>query len=281
MIVQTIDISLSKGRAPELLAHLGESNRQIEMIPDVTLPETAGAEINIVKPDGTFAIQAAVITDGHIIVTLPDQACTVKGLSHYILKITDTGTVIYSAYGNILVDDHLITDELIESVAEVNGYVFPDDFALKSDIPVNPIDDSIIALDKTWSSSKINAAISSINPLHEYSYTSHKVGTYTDGTNEYDVYEICYDSPANDHKVNLNDFFGRRPVFAWVESAAPIPYMNGGQGRWTIASPTSGCFYCYFQYYNDRIDFWSGGLSISGGGHCIYTLRAVMERSTT
>lgn len=134
MIVQTIEISLSKGRAPELLAHLGESNRQIEMIPDVTLPETAGAEIDIVKPDGTFAIQTAAITDGHIIVTLPDQACTVKGLSHYILKITDTGTVIYSAYGNIFVDDHLITDEMIESIAEANGYQFPDDFATQGDI---------------------------------------------------------------------------------------------------------------------------------------------------
>ena len=138
MIVQTIEISLSKGRAPELLAHLGESNRQIEMIPDVTLPETAGAEVNIVKPDATFVIQAAEITDGHIIVTLPDQACTVKGLSHYILKITDTGTVIYSAYGNIFVDDHLITDDLIESVAEVNGYAFPDDFLTYDKLEANP-----------------------------------------------------------------------------------------------------------------------------------------------
>lgn len=138
MIVQTIEISLSKGRAPELLAHLGESNRQIEMIPDVELPETAGAEIDIVKPDGTFVIQAAEITDGHIIVTLPDQACTVKGLSHYILKITDTGTVIYSAYGNIFVDDHLITDAMIESIAEANGYQFPDDFLTDDKLEANP-----------------------------------------------------------------------------------------------------------------------------------------------
>ena len=138
MIVQTIEISLSKGRAPELLAHLGESNRQIEMIPDVTLPETAGAEVNIVKPDGTFVIQTAAITDGHIIVTLPDQACTAKGLSHYILKITDTGTVIYSAYGNIFVDDHLITDAMIESIAEANGYQFPDDFLTDDKLEANP-----------------------------------------------------------------------------------------------------------------------------------------------
>lgn len=139
MIVQTIDISLSKGRAPELLAHLGESNRQIEMIPDVELPESAGAEIDIVKPDGTFAIQTADITDGHIIVTLPDQACTVKGLSHYIMKITDTGTVIYSAYGNIFVDDHLITDAMIESIAEANGYTFPDEFLTDDKLEANPI----------------------------------------------------------------------------------------------------------------------------------------------
>jgi len=138
MIVQTIEISLSKGRAPELLAHLGESNRQIEMIPDVELPESAGAEIDIVKPDGTFAIQTAAITDGHIIVTLPDQACTVKGISHYILKITDSGTVIYSAYGNLFVDDHLITEDMIESIAEANGYQFPDDFLTDDKLEANP-----------------------------------------------------------------------------------------------------------------------------------------------
>jgi hypothetical protein len=202
MIVQTIEISLSKGRAPELLAHLGESNRQIEMIPDVTLPETAGAEVDIVKPDGTFAIQTAEITDGHIIVTLPDQACTVKGLSHYILKITDTGTVIYSAYGNIFVDDHLITDDLIESIAEANGYVFPDDFLTDDKIVANPSGSATVTLYRL----KILDTIYNISGGGGTDVEANPTGTPTDTLNTIRIDENIYNmggSISNLSDVNI------------------------------------------------------------------------------
>lgn len=255
MIVQTIEISLSKGRAPELLAHLGESNRQIEMIPDVMLPETAGAEIDIVKPDGTFAIQTAAITDGHIIVTLPDQACTVKGLSHYILKITDTGTVIYSAYGNIFVDDHLITDELIESVAAVNGHIFPDDFALKTDVQ-NIIDDTATSDEKTWSSEKIETEI--LHNRHNYSLNEQIVGTWIDGSVLYEITVHTGELPAGDvYKAHGISNFGKL-VYAggslvWNGKKSPLPLPSRNSIDWNIAIADVGSINIVFEvgsYYS-------------------------------
>ena len=191
MIVQTIEISLSKGRAPDLLAHVAESGREIEMIPDVELSaDDYTAEIDTVKPDGTFTMTNCTIdTDGHIIAPIIEQAVAVKGLCHYIIKIYNDDIVIYSACGSLWVDDHLVTDDMIESIAEVNGYRFPQDFATLDDIPGADdfIDDNTVLSDKTWSSDKINDELSQISTLHEYSTSEKVVGKWIDGKPLYEI----------------------------------------------------------------------------------------------
>ena len=191
MIVQTIEISLSKGRAPDLLAHVAESGREIEMIPDVELSaDDYTAEIDTVKPDGTFTMTNCIIdADGHIIAPIIEQAVAVKGLCHYIIKIYNDDLVIYSACGSLWVDDHLITDDMIESIAEVNGYRFPQDFPTFDDIPTAEdfIDDNALELDKTWSSDKINNELSNIDVMHHYTEQEKVVGTWINGKPLYEV----------------------------------------------------------------------------------------------
>lgn len=189
MIVQTIEISLSKGRAPDLLAHVAETGREIEMIPDVAISaDDYTAEIDTVKPDGTFTMTNCTIdADGHIIAPIVEQAVAVKGLCHYIIKIYNDDVIVYSACGSLWVDDHLITDDMIESVAEVNGYRFPQDFPTFDDLPTTAdfIDDNIISNDKSWSSDKIAAEL-----LHVYSTNEKVVGTWINGET---VYEKSYE----------------------------------------------------------------------------------------
>lgn len=217
MIVQTIEISLSKGRAPDLLAHVAESGREIEMIPDVKLTaDDYTAEIDTVKPDGTFTMTNCIIdADGHIISPIIEQAVAVKGLCHYIIKIYNDDVVIYSACGSLWVDDHLITDDMIESIAEVNGYRFPQDFALRSEIPDigDLIDDNVVELDKTWSSDKINNELSQIDTAYHYSTTERVIGTWIDGSL---VYEKTY--------TNLRIDYGTSD--SWKSTGIPITDEN-------------------------------------------------------
>lgn len=135
MIAQELSISFWDSTGPDIIIHQGEKGREIEFIPDIALPNGAAAQIVIVKPDKTFTISDCTINNhDHIIAEIPEQAGAVIGLAHYIIKITDTDALIYSASGGLWVDDALLTDAMIESVAEVNGYVFPDDFLTSADL---------------------------------------------------------------------------------------------------------------------------------------------------
>lgn len=175
MITLTGMLDLNNGKAPAVTLRIGDTMRQTELTVDneVDLSECT-AELYMVKPDSTFVIAACTITeDNSIIVSWPEQAAAVKGLGEYcilISNIDDDG--IFSARGPVWIDDHVITEDMIESVAEVNGYTFPDDFATKDDITA-VIDDDTISEDKTWSSSKINEAI-----LENYDNTEKVIGTW-------------------------------------------------------------------------------------------------------
>ena len=135
MIVASIPITFKSGRAADLLGHMTETGREYEFIPDITLPEGCSAAIEIVKPDGMFVISECSIVEGNIIVTLPAQALAVRGMAHYIIRITTADDkIIFSAAGSIWVDDALITNELLESISEVYGLTFPDDFLTTADL---------------------------------------------------------------------------------------------------------------------------------------------------
>ena len=209
MIAQELSISFWDSTGPDIIIHQGEKGREIEFIPDVELPDGAAAQLVIVKPDKTFTISDCTINNhDHIIAEIPEQAGAVIGLAHYIIKITDTDTLVYSASGGLWVDDALLTDAMIESVAEVNGYVFPDDFltaadladyvtdseletalqpyALTADLPViaaNPSGAATGTLEKL----RINNDIFAIpDPIDVYSTTEHIVGRWTDGATIYE-----------------------------------------------------------------------------------------------
>lgn len=209
MIVASIPITFKSGRAADLLGHMTETGREYEFVPDITLPEGCSAAIEIVKPDGMFVIAECSIVEGNIIVTLPDQALVVRGLAHYIIRITTADDkIIFSAAGSIWVDDALITNEMLESISEVYGLVFPDDFltsadlanyvtiddlraalsdyALKTDIidvVANPSGAAVSDLSKI----KIGSEIYKIpDPLNIYSTQEHIVGLWINGSTVYE-----------------------------------------------------------------------------------------------
>jgi len=199
MLVQTIQISFSSYAADTIRIHTGETGREILFVPDMEISGDYSADFIVIKPDDTFAIAAATITDGKINVEIPEQAGAVAGAGHYILKIYDSSeTCIYSASGGFMVDDHLLSDGMIESVAEAYGYRFPQDFAVIDDNMIvtdktwssekiaGMIDDDNILYDKTWSSDKIEHEIGSAPGFHVYSTQEQIVGTWIDGSTVYE-----------------------------------------------------------------------------------------------
>ena len=185
MVATEIRLDLNGKKGPDLWARLGESDtRQIVMHPGYFDPdgnwtpliidaENIFAKFRIVKPDNTFVIIDASLylpSDPSIfVVTLPETATQVAGLGYYDLRIGDgvtPDTFLYSAGGRFIIDDDMITDEMIASVASVNGYVFPDDF-LTSDALVEALEDYA-------TKEYVNDAIAEI-PSNEYSTTEHLV----------------------------------------------------------------------------------------------------------
>lgn len=176
MILQTIQLPFDAGTADTIYTKQGETGRGIWfdlpfLIGEEEIPDYK-AEFIAVKADDTFVIEDATITnhgdgdDLHSVcyITLPEQVSAAKGTGSYILKVYDyvhDNDLIYSAAGGLYVDDHLLLDSMIESIAEVNGYNFPDDFLTSADL-AELIDDTATALDKTWSSQKISDELSNL-----------------------------------------------------------------------------------------------------------------------
>lgn len=182
-------LDLNKEQAPAVTLRIGDTMRQTELTVDNSIDlSNCTAELYMVKPDSTFVIATCTITeDNTIIVSWPEQAAAVKGLGEYCIRITSSDPAyVYSARGPVWIDDHVITEDMIESVAEVNGNIFPDDFALKSEIPVvdEVINDDIIAEDKTWSSAKLDDILTDINnsisSMLNYSTEEKIVGKWID-----------------------------------------------------------------------------------------------------
>lgn len=163
-MIQTAEITfnLNDIKLPTIICRNEETGRQIQftLVDDsgepVTLPNTATFTFLMIKPDGNF--YESIIPAG--LLTVSDQLTASGGLGHYAIKITDTDTLIYSGQGDILIDDHLITDETIESVSEIYGLHFPEDFlTIYSGVAV--LDDTTTSTGSTWSSSKISNMITS------------------------------------------------------------------------------------------------------------------------
>ena len=130
-------ISFEREMSQALTCRYGEEMRQYIFKPDVNVSGLS-CLLQIAKPDGTFTENGVEVhTDPDtgectLVITIPTQATVVKGLARYSIccygEVETETHLLYSAEGPLWVDDDLITEEMIQSVAEVNGYTFPQDF---------------------------------------------------------------------------------------------------------------------------------------------------------
>lgn len=213
-MIQTAEITfnLNEIKLPTIICRNEETGRQIQftLVDDsgepVELPNTATYTFLMIKPDGNF--YESVIPAG--LLTVSDQLTASGGLGHYAIKITDTDTLIYSGQGGILIDDHLITDDTIESISEVYGLHFPEDFlTIYSSVAV--LDDSTTSTLSTWSSSKIAAEIASgtgadliddnATTLNK-TWSSDKIATELAGKPDVDDTAQNYDDTWSSEKIN-------------------------------------------------------------------------------
>lgn len=134
MITQEIPISLLMEPQKNLIFRKGDFGNQIKIkFPDLT--GITSAEFRLIKPDDTFVVSTGEIVENDILITITDQMSVKSGLCIFNLRLINNSTNIYTYVGRALIDDNINLDDYAESVAEVNGYTFPDDFALKSEIP--------------------------------------------------------------------------------------------------------------------------------------------------
>lgn len=114
--------------------------------------------ITVIKPDNNFVIENFVGDT----VTITDQMEVVTGTGYYCVHVTKGTETIYTGQGEFIIDDVLISDDELESISEVNGLKFPDDFITVED-HVAVIDDTVTTTEKTWSSSKISDEIENVS----------------------------------------------------------------------------------------------------------------------
>lgn len=130
-------ISFEREMSQAITCRYGEEMRQYIFKPDINVSGLS-CLLQIAKPDGTFTENGVEVHadpdtgECTLVITIPTQATVVKGLAKYSIccygEVETETHLLYSAEGPLWVDDDLITEEMIQSVAEVNGYTFPQDF---------------------------------------------------------------------------------------------------------------------------------------------------------
>lgn len=195
-------------------------------------PDEFTVKFNMLKPDNNFVM--TTFTDG--IIKLSDNMTAVTGTGYYCIMLMDGDDVIYSGNGKIIINDHVIGTDNIDSVSEADGLVFPDDFYTR-DTPIAEIDDSgtsdsstwssekiaeeiaagsgadliddlTTSTEKTWSSSKISSQISakaSINDssiTHTETWSSDKIATELNGKPDIDDSAQNYTDTWSSQKIN-------------------------------------------------------------------------------
>ena len=171
---QSMIINLTQSKLPPIIMHRDEQGRRIifylvdENGDIIILNDNYSARFQMVKPDGNFVHENMSISDAGDKLTLNQtmQMTTVNGISYYDINIYSGSDMIYTGQGRVIVDDHILDDDVISSVSEVNGLVFPDDFATTDNIEdvvedvISGMSFAVIAdnhqnLTETWSSEKI------------------------------------------------------------------------------------------------------------------------------
>lgn len=171
MVTQNIKIIMDDRKLPDIRMVSGDVGRDI--FPAVYPSEDAEEALDLtvyqlrvifIKPDNTFVIQDYL--DGMI--EIPEQAGAVTGRGFYQIRLSKDGEEIYSGQGDFYIDDYILNDSMVESVAVVNGYNFPEDFLTVDDF--NPEDYA--------TKQYVEDEISQINPLQIYSTEETLFGTW-------------------------------------------------------------------------------------------------------
>ena len=136
MITQTIQCDLLNNKPSEnIIFRQGETGRVInfEILKDGVPVYLSAYDVafSLYKPDGNFVIAECVVDDDTASVTETEQMTAVCGVGYFDLKISDNDEIIYTYNGLVLIDTPVITTEVINSLSEVFGLTFPDDFQEK------------------------------------------------------------------------------------------------------------------------------------------------------
>lgn len=183
MITQQIRLYMDDTELPEIRMVSGDVGREIVLYVYPNKESTESLDLTTfelrviyIKPDKTFVIQDYI--DG--IMDIPSQVGAVVGQGYYQIRLSKAGEEIYSAQGNLIIDDYILDDSMVESIAEINGLKFPDDFLTSADLSnyatKQYVDDEIANID--LSDYVTNNALTN---LITYSTTPQLVGYWIDG----------------------------------------------------------------------------------------------------
>lgn len=155
MTTQTINLDiLNEKPSDTILARYGETGRTIGLHAynsstgdGINLGEMTSVILQMYKPDGNFIISTPTISNQNAVITLTEQMTASYGTGYIDLKLTDSEGVLYTCHATITIDTPVSSDEVIESVSMVDGYIFPDDFQLKLTAGTNITitDDNVIS----------------------------------------------------------------------------------------------------------------------------------------
>lgn len=225
MLTQTIMVNLTQSKLSAIIMRSEEKGRQIQF--EVFNEAGEAVDLNdyavkfiMLKPDENIVMTDAV----NGVVTQTEQMTTAKGAGYYCIRLIDDDTVVYSGQGKVLIDDHVVDDETLQSISEVDGLIFPDDF-LTTDTPVAMIDDTETSTDTTWSSSKISDEIEAHAGGDVSKTVSGNPVTFTDGAaaplvkcvTEIQGYQEGSGTPSPDNV---------RPIVAYTEGKIEVRGKN-------------------------------------------------------
>lgn len=265
MQTQTIRFNLSQTKLPPILMRSEEKGREIyfeildEEGDDIDVQEYA-IKFMLLKPDGNV-VYADIVNS---ILTQTEQMTTSKGKGYYAIRIMDTDTLIYSGQGALLVDDHIIDDETLNSISEVDGLVFPDDFLTTAE-HFAQIADNRINTEETWSSEKISETILGVPEILISDGSTAEDKTWS---GYYLAEELQYKAEIDDNAQTTQSTWSSSKIASEISSASPEHvYSSTPQivGKWITGENVLEVTH----------DFGSAGLSIIAGQWVSYNNRVV------
>lgn len=255
MVTQQIKLYMDDTELPEIHMVSGDVGREIVLYVYPNKESTESLDLTTfelrviyIKPDKTFVIQDYI--DG--IMDIPTQVGAVVGNGYYQIKLSKAGEEIYSAQGNLIIDDYILNDSMVESVAEVNGMKFPDDFLTSADLSDYVKQEEIADMaTKTY----VDNAISEIpSTLHEYSTIEKVVGKWIDGST---VYEKTFDL-GSDIDINnsswTNTGFSASGIARFVQMVTSGNTNGNCWGSGIFLAIINGNIYMQCPRINDTIN---------------------------